>query len=102
MPPVIAAAHASAASSAYDGGAPSAASLQAQLQRYEKQLAECVACASADTPQGKSDIQALSARIVRIEQRIAQIDQAGNHTRTASPTAVQPSPAPGGAIDVFA
>jgi hypothetical protein len=38
------------------GGGPSATSLQAQLQRHEKQLSECVNCESAKTPQGKADM----------------------------------------------
>ena len=83
---------------AYSGGAPAFASLQAQLQRYEQQLSECVNCASAKTPKGKADIDAISARIGQVKARMAQADD------------VQPAPTPqprapqglGGRIDVYA
>jgi hypothetical protein len=106
MPQAIAIGTPSAATTAYGGGAPSTASLQAQLQRYQKQLSECVHCASAKTPQGKSDIQAISARISQIEQRIAQAENA----RTSPLGAIQQTTAPaastssrfGSSINVFA
>jgi hypothetical protein len=106
MPQAIALSTVSAATSAYGGGAPSAVSLQAQLQRYQKQLSECVNCASAKTPQGKSDIDAISARISQIEQRIAQADHARSAPLGAGPSAaIAPTIASathGGLIDVFA
>jgi hypothetical protein len=100
------AASATASATAYGAGAPSATSLQAQLERYQKQLSDCVNCASAKTPQGKSDIQAISARISQIEQRIAEAQH-----RSGSPTAPPPdAPAAasspttgyGSLVDVFA
>ena len=98
------------ASTAYGGGAPSATSLQAQLERYQKQLSDCVNCASAKTPQGKSDIQAISARISQIEQRIAQTQNSTDNRsdQQAAPVQSAPTAAPasisgtGGLIDVFA
>lgn len=93
----------SAASAAYGGGGPSAASLQAQLQRYQQQLSDCVNCASAKTPKGKQDIQAISARIGQIEQRIAQADGSGARAAPDAPQAAStPAPASGNLIDVFA
>jgi len=107
---VAASATASAASTAYGGGAPSATSLQAQLERFQKQLSDCVNCASAKTPQGKSDIQAISARISQIEQRIAQAqnrpdNQAAPQSTsqaTAPAAASSPTTGYGSLIDVFA
>jgi hypothetical protein len=106
MPQAIAISTISAATSAYGGGAPSAVSLQAQLQRYQKQLSECVNCASAKTLQGKSDIQAIAARISQIEQRIAQAVNAGGAPLGVGLSAASPvtsaSTTYGGLINVFA
>lgn len=81
----------------YGAGKPSPVALQAQLQRFQQQLSDCVNCASAATPKGKADIEAIAARIAQVQQRIAQTggaDQAG-----AAPVA---RAAPAGRIDVFA
>jgi hypothetical protein len=69
---------AQAANTAPSSGAGKASpvALQAQLQRFQQQLSDCVNCASADTAQGKSDIQAIAARITELRQRIAQVDGA--------------------------
>ncbi|WP_426110345.1 hypothetical protein [Massilia sp. PWRC2] len=92
------------AATAYAAGAstPSPASLQAQLQRYEHQLSDCVNCASAKTPQGKADIDTISARISQVQQRLAQLD--GNSEAPAAPTtgASGAGARHGGFIDVFA
>lgn len=101
-----ASATAATASTSYGSGAPSATSLQAQLERFQQQLSDCVNCASAKTPQGKSDIQAISARISQIQQRIAQTqNRPDNQT---APIQGTPATAPasitgtGSLIDVFA
>lgn len=94
----------SVSSIGYGGGAPSATTLQAQLQRYEKQLSECVNCASAKTPQGKADIQAISTRISQVKERIAQTENAPS-SRAAIGTPVSAASATtgtGNLIDVFA
>lgn len=89
------------AANAYGGAAVSAAGLQAQLQRYQKQLSDCVNCASAKTPEGKANIQALSARISQIEQRIVQKDNArSNPVDEIRPASA--APAIGSLINVFA
>jgi len=87
---------ASSAASTYSGGAPSATSLQAQLQRYQTQLSDCVNCASAKTPEGKADIQAISARISEIKQRVEQTEKP-----SATPNAPSSRVALG-LIDVYA
>ena len=91
-----------AATGYYPAGAPAYAALQGQLQRYQQQLSDCVNCASADTPQGKADIESISARIVQVKGRMAQADG----TQQLAP-ADQARPTPvtsrlGGRIDVFA
>lgn len=88
-------------------GAPSPTSLQAQLQRYEKQLSDCVNCASAKTPQGKADIDTISARISQVQQRLAQLDgnartPAPAPAATAATAAAGAGAVQGGTIDVYA
>lgn len=46
--------------------------MRARLDRYQKQLSDCVNCASAKTPKGKADIAAISDRINKVKQAIAQ------------------------------
>lgn len=80
-----------------------AAGLEYQLSRYQKQLSECVNCASAKTPQGKADIEAISGKISSLRLRIDEV-VSGITTRppeSASAAAAAP-PGVGGKIDVFA
>ena len=98
---------ASQAASAYSsGGAPSAASLQAQLQRYQKQLSDCVNCPSSKTPQGKADIQAISARISQVKQSIEQAANAQANPAVPSQSTGQACTSAvtgyGGLVDVYA
>ncbi|MET3129960.1 hypothetical protein AAKU55_000201 [Oxalobacteraceae bacterium GrIS 1.11] len=58
------------ASSANAGAA--AASLEAQLDRYQKQLSDCVNCDSAKTPEGKQQIAAIAGKISVLKERIDQ------------------------------
>lgn len=46
------------------------AGLQAQLDKARKELADCVGCASAKTPQGQQAIQRASDKVARLEGRI--------------------------------
>ncbi len=55
--------------------APVAASLLAQLQRLQQQLAESMNSAAAKTPEGRAAIDAIRGRISQVEQRIAHSDQ---------------------------
>lgn len=88
----------------YGSSAPSAVSLQSQLERNQKQLSDCVNCASAKTPQGKADIQAISARISQIEQRIAQAQERKGVGSDSAPAAATPPAVSsrGNLIDVYA
>lgn len=52
-----------------------AAGLQGQLARTEKELADCVNCASSETSEGKQKIQEISLRITQIRERIEQASQ---------------------------
>ncbi|HAT31472.1 MAG TPA: hypothetical protein DCW29_11655 [Janthinobacterium sp.] len=51
-------------------GAAAAASLEAQLLRYQKQLSDCVNCDSSKTPEGKAQIQAIASKISEVKDRI--------------------------------
>lgn len=101
MPQAIATA---TAAPAYGGSKPSSAGLQAQLQRYQQQLSDCVNCASAKTPQGKSDIAAIAARISQLRQNMADAER--SPPAAAATQAAAPSPSAnalqGSIIDVFA
>lgn len=48
----------------------SIAGLQAQLDRYQKELSDCVNCDSAKTREGKENIQDVSGKIGEIKARI--------------------------------
>jgi len=84
------------AASTYSSGVPSSVSLQAQLQRYQKQLSDCVNCASAKTSRGKADIQAISERISQIKRAIEQIEKPSAAPSTPNPQTTH------GLIDVYA
>jgi hypothetical protein len=50
------------------------AGLEAQIARYQKQLSDCVNCDSANTLQGKENIQQLSNKISAAKARIDEIN----------------------------
>ncbi|EGF31446.1 hypothetical protein IMCC9480_3939 [Oxalobacteraceae bacterium IMCC9480] len=80
-----------------------AAGLQYQLSRYQKQLSECVNCASAKTPQGKADIEAISGKISSLRLRIDEVASGSVVRPPESANAAATAPAGvGGKIDVFA
>jgi hypothetical protein len=91
------------AAAAYGSARPAFASLQAQLQRYEQQLSECINCASAKTPEGKADIEAISARIRQVKGRMVQADETPKVAATtiAPATAARSGALLGGQIDVY-
>jgi hypothetical protein len=105
MTQISASASTAATSSVYGGDKTSPASLQAQLQRYQHQLSDCVNCSSAKTPQGKSDIQAISAKIGEVQRRIANPDD-GQATQASKVKPSQQSTAASGlqgnTINVYA
>lgn len=67
--------------------------LEAQLDRYKKQLSDCENCASASTPEGKTQIQNLQARIDQTEVRLKAFD---------TPSETTPPNSPASAIDTYA
>jgi len=96
MAQAIAAANGSAASTTGATGSsasPSAAAaLQAQLDRYQKELADCVNCSSAKTEAGKQNIQDISGKISDLKARIDQESNAkpaGAQTSTAQDNSSQ-------------
>jgi hypothetical protein len=52
----------------------STAILEVQLDRYKAQLSDWVNCASCNTPEGKTKIAQLSARISEIEVQLKSAD----------------------------
>ncbi|MBC7685177.1 MAG: hypothetical protein H7176_08105 [Bdellovibrionales bacterium] len=87
------------AASPYSNGAPAFAMLQAQLQRYEQQLSDCVNCASAKTSKGQRDIDTINARIAQLKARMEQADDAQKPTQSNAPRSPD---GVGGRIDVYA
>ncbi len=106
MPRAIAPSTSPAAAPAFRAGKPSPASLQAQLQRYQQKLSDCVNCPSANTRQGKADILSIAAHISQVRQSIAEIDssQSARSGSTTQPvgSAASASAHLGSVIDVFA
>jgi hypothetical protein len=47
--------------------------LQAQLAQAQSKLADCLHCATADTPEGKAQIQAWTLRVQNLESRIQDL-----------------------------
>ena len=47
--------------------------IESQLGRLQQQLSECVNCPTANTPEGKSKIQALSDQIGAIKTRMLEV-----------------------------
>ncbi len=74
-----------AASGSASSGTPAPAGLDAQKTQVEKQLADCVNCASSKTPQGQARISALSSRLVAVEARLQKADEARADASKAAP-----------------
>lgn len=92
-------------SSLFPGTSGATFGLDAQLDRYRKQLADCVNCSSAKTPEGKAKIEELSNRIGEIKSRIEKVADA---KQPAPPDGVVPTALPnplavvGSRLDVYA
>lgn len=71
MPQAVSFSGAGGRTGTYLSDATSSVGLRAKLDRYEKQLSDCVNCASAKTPEGKADIVAISAKIDEVKRTIA-------------------------------
>lgn len=69
------------ASPIYSAQLPAASTggLRVELAKYEKELSNCVNCASATTTEGQQEIQRLTSEIVRLKERIEEA------ARNASP-----------------
>ena len=87
--------------SATSGGGFGTAGLEAQIARYEKQLADCVNCSSAKTPEGKKAIAEISNKISSARARIDEVQSTKQVTRpaaaiagTASRSSVAPDASP--------
>lgn len=80
--------------SAAPSASPAPASLRAQLERYQHQLADCVNCSSASTPEGKAAIDGLAARIAAVQARLAQGERADRPASRSSPMAAAVANAP--------
>ena len=65
-----------------------AAGLEAQLQRYQKELSDCVNCDSANTAAGKETIQAISAKISGVRARLEEIAVSKTDQSPLSPSAI--------------
>jgi len=79
----------------------SKASLRADLARYEKERSACVNCASAETIDGKRNIQTLDTRINALKAQLTTVPRAApsasvDESRSAT------APVATGRIDVFA
>ena len=82
---------------------PSIAALQAQLDSYQKQLSDCVNCATATTPQGKQNIQDISGKISDVQARITQAAAAKSNTQpTVNATTSTATATLGNYLDVMA
>jgi hypothetical protein len=60
------------------------AGLEAQIIRYQKQLSDCVNCDSANTAQGKENIQAISNKISAARAKIEEINVSRPISQTVS------------------
>lgn len=79
----------------------SSGALQAELQRAQLKLSDCVGCASAKTPSGQKQIAMLRAEVQGIEQRLEKVDQAEGARTASTPAAPALSPL-GNFLDVYA
>ena len=86
--------------SASPGGA-SNTGLRAQLSRYEKERSACVNCASADTIEGKRNIQNIDSEINSLKARLTAVPRA-DATVSSVEARTATAPAAAGRIDVYA
>jgi septal ring factor EnvC (AmiA/AmiB activator) len=89
---------------------PAPAGLDARKTQVEKQLADCVSCASSNTPEGQAKISALSTQLAAVEAQMQKADEARAEASKAaqgdsvasSPAAREPDSLVGQNVDVFA
>lgn len=73
------------------GSYPSRSTLDAELARYKKQLADCVSCPSSNTLEGKANIQEISSKISADQAHIRKIEAAAAAGNDLSALAVKPA-----------
>jgi len=89
-------------------GNTSRVSLDAEVARYRKELANCVNCPTSSTPEGKANIQEISNKISVDQARIKQIEAgkaaaAGENGYTSAGTpAMLTDPGKGSLLNVSA
>lgn len=72
-------------------GGTSAAGIEAQIARYQKELSDCVNCDSANTREGKEKIQTISDKISSAKARLEEITaRKSSNQPTAPNTATSP------------
>lgn len=74
--------------------------LEAELAQYRKQLSECVTCTTANTPEGRREIQRIENQISAITARI----EAARQPKTGNDATAKPRETTGLGynVDVFA
>jgi hypothetical protein len=75
--------------------------LRVELARYEKVRSDCVNCASAETIEGKRNIQNLDTRISALKAKLAVVAQP-DASATAGEARSSTASAVAGRIDVYA
>lgn len=77
--------------------------LQAELQKAQHELSNCVNCDSAKTTSGQAKIATLAAQVQGIEQRIEKARQApAGDAAAAAPAAANALSPLGNFVDVYA
>ena len=79
----------------------STGALQAELQKAQRELSNCVNCDSAKTSSGQANIVKLRAEVQGIEQRIEKSHQAEGAAAPSAAQAAGPSSL-GNFLDVYA
>lgn len=77
----------------------STSGLQAQLVQAQGKLADCLHCATANTPEGKAQIQVWALRVQALKARIQELEAAKSRSAASlsAAKALEPlSQAPGG------
>jgi hypothetical protein len=100
----------SASSAGVPGAGGSSGALEAQLNRYQIQLADWCNCPSGKTPEGKAKIQQIQAKADAVQAQLDRIEAAKTRQPSTSnpviaPPAAQSATLPtslGGFLDVFA
>lgn len=100
----------SGSSAGVPGAGVSSGALEAQLNRYQIQLADWCNCPSGKTPEGKAKIQQIQAKADAVKAQLDRIEAAKTRQPSTAdaanaPPAAQSAPLPtslGGFLDVLA